>query len=251
MEHPSSRDDLSKFLVHLTRDYEGVSANNNLISIIENKVIEARNAHCLFKHDLNSLELSAVLRKQFNTVCFTEAPLPQIKRLIAKVAGRKIQLKAYGLIFDKSILLEKGVSPAIYINAQGTQLRNYLLDDFRSQFGEIKTLKGLRKTKQDYYKAIVQYYALINIISNRHNFTWEREWRLAGDFKFRYIDLVAVIADDPDNFELLCKKRLSKQNYRYIQMLPIISPNWNYEDIVEKMSLKIWNNALSNGSPEA
>ncbi len=231
MQHPASRDDLSRFLIHLTRDYEGVSAENNLISILKMRKIQARNAHCLFKHDLAKLRLSSTLQKRFTTVCFTEAPLPQIKRLIAKVAGRQIQLQPYGLVFDKDFLLARGASPAIYVNAKGTQLRDYLLVEFRKQFEKIKTLRSLKKSEQEYYESIVQYYSLINIISNNYDFTWEREWRLTGDLAFKYLKLIAIIAEDPDDFESLCEEQLPKQKFRYIQMLPIISPEWSYEDI--------------------
>lgn len=37
------RSDLSTFLVHLTRDYESMSARDNLKSIVSDRVIEARN----------------------------------------------------------------------------------------------------------------------------------------------------------------------------------------------------------------
>lgn len=251
MQHPSSRDDLSKFLIHLTRDYENVSAEDNLISILKVKIIRARNPHCLFMHDLANLGFSPKLQRQFNSVCFTEAPLPQIKRLIAKVAGRQIQLQPYGLIFDKSFLLAKGASPAIYVNAKGTQLRDYLLAEFRKQFAQIKTLKRPKKSQQEYYKSIVQYYSLINIIADNYDFTWEREWRLIGDLRFKYLNLIAIIARSPDTFESLCMQKLPRGKFRYIQMLPIISPEWSYEDIVERMSDKIRNNALSKAHPGA
>lgn len=38
----SSRDDLSHSLVHLTREYRGISAKENLISILKSRQIEAR-----------------------------------------------------------------------------------------------------------------------------------------------------------------------------------------------------------------
>jgi len=45
MEIPNNRDDLSRFLVHLTRDFEGELARHNLVQILKEKTIEARNAH--------------------------------------------------------------------------------------------------------------------------------------------------------------------------------------------------------------
>src|SRR5712692_5454037 len=143
MQHPASRDDLSRFLIHLTRDYEGVSAENNLISILKMRKIQARNAHCLFKHDLAKLRLSSTLQKRFTTVCFTEAPLPQIKRLIAKVAGRQIQLQPYGLVFDKDFLLARGASPAIYV----ILYRTLLLSHFEMSTSEVGSSYTLWKAR--------------------------------------------------------------------------------------------------------
>lgn len=251
MLHPSSRDDISKFVVHLTRDYQSNSAQANLFSILNDKVIYARNAHCLFKHELNRLGFNKNLLNCFNTVCFTETPLTQIKRLVAPVAGRKIELQPYGLVFHKFTLLERGASPAIYINTNGTQLRGYLLKQFREHFAGTKSIIKFKREQRDYHESIIQYYSLVNIISSNHDFTWEREWRFQGDFKFKYFDLVAIITESPEKFEQLCRNRLNALKRRYITRIPIISPDWSYEDIVEVISAQIWNNANAERIPQA
>lgn len=240
----SSREDLSKFLVHLTREYEGSSARENLISILREKTIRACNPHCLFMYEFDRLGFSEKLRRRFHTVCFTEAPLPQIKRLIAKVAGRAINLKPYGLVFDRRALLAQGANPAIYINAESTKLKQFLLSEFRKQFGEITTFSGLQDNERAHYEAIVQYYALVNIIRTNHDFTWEREWRLSGDLEFKYREIVAIIAPDPDKFESECKARLSATKFSQVKCLPIISCEWSYEDIVDVMSRRIRSYAI-------
>ncbi len=251
MSSPASRDDLSKFLVHLTRNYDGASADDNLLSILRDKTIYARNAHCLFMYEFDRLSFSRLLTQRFRTVCFTEAPLPQIKRLISKVEGKPINLKPYGLVFDRRTLLARGANPAIYINASTMRLKQFLLAHFREQFKDITTLKGLKQSQRAHYEAIVQYYSLVNIIRPNHDFTWEREWRLAGDFEFKYREVVAIIAHDPDDFESECKRSLSSTKFGYVKRLPIISPNWNYEDIVEVMSTRIWNYAIARTGAEA
>mgnify|MGYP001297315098 CR=1 FL=1 len=70
------RDDLSTFLVHLTRDIiEGQSAYENLINILNSQVIEARNPKGLcYNWDP---EFSSFAK----SVCFTETPLTYIKYL--------------------------------------------------------------------------------------------------------------------------------------------------------------------------
>ncbi len=88
---PRKRDDLSKFLIHLTKDEEdcGSKAIDNLISILKQKKIEARKAHCLFKHNFRQKGFTRKLEKKFNTVCLTEAPLNQIRILSTDFPGKK------------------------------------------------------------------------------------------------------------------------------------------------------------------
>jgi hypothetical protein len=118
----------------LTRDYDGSSAEINLINILRTKTIEARNAHCLVMHKLGKMGFTSLLTKKFSTVCFTETPLTQIKKIATRIPGRRIQLKPFGLIFWKDPLFESGASPAIYINAKGTLIDKFILDEFDGIF---------------------------------------------------------------------------------------------------------------------
>ncbi|MBL7188613.1 MAG: hypothetical protein ISS70_20000 [Phycisphaerae bacterium] len=244
MNDPRTRDDLSKFVVHLTRRHDGQSARANLLSILDAKLIKARNAHCLFKHDIARLNFTEVLQRSFKTVCFTETPLTQIARLTAEIPGRQIQLEPYGIVFYKDTVLERGGNPAIYINGN-SHLRDYLLKQFRQHFSGIRSLLRFKQRERMYHESIIQYYSLVNVISSNHDFTWEREWRFNGNFKFSYIDIVAVIARNPEQFQRLCEERFSGLKLDYIRGLSVISPDWTYEDIVETMSVQIWNNANS------
>jgi len=240
MELHRSREDLSRFLVHLTRDYGGKSAKFNLINILKEKKIYARNAHCLVMHKIEKMGFSRLLKSKFNTVYFTETPLTQIKQITTEIKGRKIQLKPYGLVFWKNSLFKAGSSPSIYINAKGTSVSRFLLDEFDSTFDGIKTLETFRKVKADHYKNIVHYYSLINVVKDKHDFLWEREWRHHGDFTFKYGDIVAIIANNPSEFEKLCEKNLKKTKYKYIKKIPIINLEWTYEELLEEFAIKIW-----------
>jgi len=241
---PSHREDLSRFLVHLTRDSGETDARGNLITILRDKTIEARNGHCLFLHEFGRLGFTKVLTECFNTVCFTETPLTQIHRLTGKIRGRRVELKGYGLVFAKDWLIEKGACPAVYLNARGTNLREYLLSRFRSDFQTVKSLKTFRKRQLSHFRSIIQYYSLINIIGSNYDFAWEREWRYSGALKFKYRDLVAIVAENPASFESYCKQELPSSKLKFIKRLPIVSPGYSYEDVVEAMSFKIWNDAV-------
>jgi hypothetical protein len=236
-EHPKNRDDISKFLIHLTRDYENSMAVDNLVNILYYKVIEARNPHCLFIHKLTGF--TPVLRQKFNSVCLTETPLNQIRNLTIDVSTRKVKLKPYGLVFWKDELLRSGANPAVYINASGTGLRDYLLDQFNIQFKDIYRWRDLREAN-DYSKEIIQYFSLINIVNEKHDFMWEREWRHPGNLSFSYNELVAIIAEDPKIFERSCRARFNKAEFEKLLGIPMISPYWNYEEIVEELSFTLW-----------
>jgi hypothetical protein len=240
MNDPRERKDFSRFLVHLTRNTRGIKAEENLINMLDHRKIEARNFHCLFGPKIKKMELTKKLKKSFKTVCFTETPLDQIFKLTVEDFPRRIKLRPYGLVFWRDVLLEKGANPAIYINGDGTNLNKYLINEFDRHFKNISALKGL-KNNQEYYQEIVHYYSLINLISDRYDFSWEREWRCNGDFKFKYRDIVTIISDSPETFLEKCHKNLTKNKMNYINRIPIISSRWGYERVIDEMSEKLWN----------
>lgn len=233
------RSDLSRYLVHLTRNYKNESALDNLISILKTKTIQARNYHCLFSPKLRKMDISDVLKNSFKTVCFTETPLNQIKNLVQDIPDRSINLQPYGIVFWRDQLLEKGANSAIYLNAQGTDLRDYLIQQFDDQFRNVKTLRKLKK-EDSYYNEIVQYFSLINVINDKYDFSWEREWRYHGDFKFNYRNMVAIVCDNPEKFEVICEKKLGTKALNFVKRTPLISPEWNYEQVIEELSIKLW-----------
>ncbi|MFA5803863.1 MAG: hypothetical protein WC879_04420 [Melioribacteraceae bacterium] len=236
--NPQKRDDFSKFIIHLTRNYKNISAENNLINILNQKCIEAINFHCLFSPLIKKMDFSDLLQKKFMTVCFTEIPLNQINKVVGDIPGRNIQLQPFGLVFWRHHIIDKGGNPALYINGS-SDLKKFLLCKFKEQFENIKLFKKL-KAKDSNYREIVNYFSLINIIQDNHDFSWEREWRFNGDFKFNYSDLVAIIAENPEEFLEKCSSNLSVRKVEYIKRIPIINPEWNYEEILESFALSIW-----------
>lgn len=240
MNDHRDREDFSRFLVHLTREYEGATAEENLVAMLRSRRVEARNAHCLFAPKIKRIGFSDVLKKQFNTVCFTEVPLNQLKHLTKEIPNRSIKLKPYGLVFRKAHLLEEGANPAIYISNKAEGLRELLLSQFDAHFREHRKYRQLKKQFGEGADAIIRYYAFINIISDRVDFSWEREWRLKGDFAFGFQQLVAIIAPDPTAFRATVNTEFGPKLRDRIARISIVSPDWNYEQLVEEMSLHIW-----------
>lgn len=234
------RDDLSRFLVHLTRDYSDATAEDNLLSMLRQKRIEARNAHCLFAPKVSKIGFSNVLKKQFNTVCFTETPLNQLQHLAQEIPGRKIELCPFGLVFWKANLLEAGANPAVYINSKAKGLRELLLKQFDEHFKQLRQYRQFKLEFGNDADAIIRYYALINIISDRVDFSWEREWRVKGDFSFTFNQLVAIIAPDPKNFRKKADQYFGSKLLGEIARIPVVCPEWNYEQLVEEMTFRIW-----------
>lgn len=112
------RQDISPFLVHLTRDIpNGLTAHQALESIIRqrhlhSKGTEISDARFGIAHsgmpDTDRL-------KYFGAVSLTETPISKIHCLL-DIAYRQIQLQPYGLVFLKERLQMRGVSPVVYLN---------------------------------------------------------------------------------------------------------------------------------------
>lgn len=235
---PNDRDDLSRFLVHLTRDGNDGDAEANLLDILRSGRIEARNAHCLFQHMLH--DFTPKLRGRFRTVCLTEVPFTQLRHLAEEIPGRSIRLKPYGLVFRKSALLKRGASPAIYINAKGTVLRDYLLTEFKRHFGTNKRYDQLKQKFPNEADAIIHYYSLVNVISDKYDFTWEREWRFPGNLAFGMSEVFAVIAPQPKAFRSECRRKLPLLLWEDVRRVPVVSPEWNAERIIDELSVELW-----------
>ena len=56
--------------------------------------------------------LNADDRDYFNVVCFTEAPLHEIRLFVGSIEGRGVVLEPYGLVFTKEFIGKQGGNPA-------------------------------------------------------------------------------------------------------------------------------------------
>ena len=72
------------------------------------------------------------------------------------------------------------------------------------------------------------------------DFSWEREWRHTGDFRFEFNQLVAIIAPNPSRFRSGYKKHFSLKHWKQIERIPVISPEWNYAQLVEDLTHRLW-----------
>lgn len=236
------RDDVSRFLVHLTRSGGNSHAADNLISILEDQTLEARNFHCLCMYKIEKLGLEEELADRFKSVCLTETPLTQIRHIAQKIEGRQIELSPYGLVFRRKDLLERGATPAVYLNGKKGGVGRLLNDRFYHDFRDARTLaKAITKHGAN-FDAVVNHYATLNTIRSGHDFTWEREWRFVGDLPVDFSEVYVILAKDPKAFRKRCEHELPAKVAKSVAKIPIISPAWSYETLVHHHAVNMWNN---------
>jgi hypothetical protein len=207
------RDDLSTFLVHLTRNTENArTAKENLIDIICGRVIEPRNAKGLF-YSVDEV------RHQVKSVCFNETPLSYIKHTIGKLHGRDIELSPYGLVFSKDFLIHKGANPIFYVNTYNNQNRKQVLID---------TIRQLDVSQQKEIAPYIDIFGWTSAGGGIYDFHWEHEWRYLGNFEFEWKDIVFGLCEDEyiDELEQLFEKEIR-----------FISPFMSLEEIVGRLVL--------------
>lgn len=214
------RGDISRFVVHLTRDDRkdfpegGARAAENFSSIIKDRKIRAHIPHCL-----HADRIPAEHRKRFSVCCFTETPLSELHLLTRHIPGRRVQLSAHGLVFSREFLVTNGAQPALYINSYE---RNLWLREAADRLCDIAEDNDFRKGK------LWRFLPYLNAMHERYDFTWEREWRVRGNLKFKPRDIVCVIL--PEKGEETWKQRFLSRG------VPVVSPGWSTERIVAELS---------------
>jgi hypothetical protein len=223
------RGDLSKYMVHLTRDDRkdfpgGQSAVENFTSILDDLEIRAYSAHCL--HGKQVKALGDKVEELFQVSCFTETPLNELKNLL-DVGWRKIFLEPYGFVFDRDFLLLNGAQHVTYVN-------NYAgHDERRAAYDQIFKIAARRRFKGTIWKVL----PFVNVMHGGHDFAWEREWRVRGNVSFELSDLVCVVLPE-DEQEL--RERLEYMG------VAAIAPEWRYEQMVgelaqqQRQTRKVW-----------
>jgi hypothetical protein len=189
----SGREDVSRFMVHLTRDdrdeySDGGTAKSNLLAILRERRLRAIAAHCT--HNKRIEKLPKRLARYFDTVCFTETPLNQLHLLVREIPGRKVKLSPYGICFRKDFIGQQKGQPALYINEyeSNTWLRD-CLDELYDMSVSAERLK----------KPLWRILPFVNSMHERYDFSWEREWRVRGDLCFSAVRLSVSFSQQTAN----------------------------------------------------
>ena len=217
------REDISRFVVHLTRDDRktfpqgGSSARENFLSIVNGRKIVAYSPHCLHSRSLS--QLSEEVQKRLEVACFTEVPLNQLHLLCQVIPGRSIKLDSFGFVFSKEFFANAGGQPAIYVNSYGEN------SWYREAFDE---LFALVKSDGENASLLWRILPFLNAMHERCDFSWEREWRIRGKLRFKLSDVVAIVL--PANGEEDLKEQFAGAG------VAVISPGWTYEQIVAELA---------------
>ena len=193
------RGDISPFLVHLTRDLDGVVAETRLVSILDSHELRPGDGPVSDARYGGTLRgVSLVRRRQlFNAVCFTETPLAEAHCLL-EIDARRVNLEPFGLVFMKDRLKARGVCPVIYINNEQGDMDVVA-----------RALFSLKDAAPDAAELLLPLLAIFGqklqpTEANQRqggtkDFAWEREWRYPharGPFQFELNDVYCALCPD-------------------------------------------------------
>jgi len=243
------RGDLSPFLIHLTRtgsvrvnkdifpnaktDRLTLDAKQSLESIIKDKMIKARSPYGYFNYKVNIKRAdgsftnpgSLIERKWLVSVCFTETPVDHVRLQCQAIVGRQLHFQPSGLAFFENSVRREGGNPLFYVDGANESIK-FACDQIPTQ-PNCSNFKGLMPFVEGFGRPLYQYQA--QSTPNEIDFRWEREWRVAGHFKFEFIDVA---------FGLCKTNEISHFEKLVGGAFPFIDPTQDMKNVKEK--LKSW-----------
>jgi len=234
------RSDLSTFVIHLTRDYQGIQALTNLVSIIQHLTIEARSPLGIAKEMDEPANPSAQSQR---VVSFTETPLEHIYSFFAELdEERQCKFKPYGIGLTKMQARKLDINPVWYIDkTPGTQW----LHNPEDQYPPAPLTKLIIEAKRigDFHSSsIAQITPYIEPIgtwgTHQREFWWEREWRHVGDFHFNVAQIAFGLCEEEriTEFEKWVHSLYGTESQYPI--LRFIDPRWGLEEIIAHLAGK-------------
>jgi hypothetical protein len=191
----SRRNDLSTFVVHLTRDIvetdsEGqpvwIPAEQSLRWIIEGRALRAVTPMGWAK----ALDDTGDPAKQSQRViCFSEAPLEHTYSLVAEIEdrARDIELRPYGLALPKLVARRLGVNPVWYVDMTGgTGSHDWDIVHALDRLRDGLVADDIAGRSDFHSHDLAQLFPFVEAMGswpgrNPKEFWWEREWRCRGD----------------------------------------------------------------------
>jgi len=201
--------DMSDYLVHFTKHYNGKSASENIMSILSERRIRARNAFGIARKDAPDKDSQRV-------VCFSEIPL----HLLGRIVERRSE---FGIGFRKSFLRTLGAVPVWCIENTSQAAR------------AIQTLKfgcelDTEDSSRNPFWTITPFIDFTGKFPGgvKYQFDWEREWRKAGDLDFSvphatFLLIPESLHDKARAFYTAARETNTGPSYE----CPFIDPHWD------------------------
>lgn len=139
--------------------------------------------------------------------------------LVRDVPGRSIVLEPFGFCFRKRFLIKSGAQQAIYVNSYGSN--GWLKDSAMALY---KRFVAAGNIEDPEWRLL----PFLNVMHEKYDFSWEREWRVLGGLDFKLSDLVCVVLPETGEDDI-------KSVFAEIG-IAAISPGWRYEQIVEQLA---------------
>lgn len=233
------RTDLSTFVIHWSRDFDGKSAQDNLISILKDSKIAARTpmgaAVKKLEEQPDGEDRERALTSQ-KVICFTEAPLEQAWSFVSYIHGRQVQLQPYGLAFTKRTARRLGVNPVWYVDMTPGG-HEWLIKDVWSLVDRAIE-RRLSTFNQDPIARIAPFVEGMGSWRDdpraRKEFWWEREWRHMGDLTFPLEEVAVILCPEADMaaFEEVNGASSPGEGRR----VPLVDPCWGLEHIIATLA---------------
>ena len=216
-EFLQAKEDYSKYLVHLTRLKDGRSGSKILDMILHEKTLRAYQHHCYFDKNLEQPD-SVEIKDQFKVACFTETPLGQIDALLQPLLGRWYLFEPYGLVFEKKFIREMGGNPVFYVTRAVAQ-------PLWKLYWKVKG----NEFEGELHKSTCRTLALVSLCDDRkdakHDWHWEREWRIVGDLHFDYTDVYCGLCPEDEIGYF-------RSNFGEV---PFIDPTWRPKRLLDEL----------------
>jgi hypothetical protein len=221
------RSDLSTYLVHLTKSYEGKSPLDNLVSIMDSKCLQARTAYGMgagFEDEADFLETQKV-------VCFSETPLEHVWMMCEEIVGRDLSLGPCGLAVSKVWGRRHGVNPVWYIDiTTGHDWLTVPIDRLADKALADGKRGGTPFKNSDIALVLPFLEQMGKPLSIRKEFWWEREWRHVGPLFLPWPSVVALFAPEEDHETL--RQRLQHNPTSQIKLPPVLDATWGLERMI-------------------
>ncbi|KAA1152091.1 MULTISPECIES: hypothetical protein [Pseudoalteromonas] len=206
---PVTKPDMSNYLIHMTdeQSFNSIlkSGGSNSKGLIKALIPKGANKDS-FSHEI---------------ACFTETPIHAIGAFLEISKRRSNEKMVYGIGFKKTLMVELGVRPTLYLD--GTKLANFF---------ELKKIESLDEKTRSFLDSLSPLIHPLGENAKRQGFTWEREWRYTDKhgFSFSYEEIEVICC--PKESQELIKLELGE----YAKDIKFVDTSSKYQEITQFIS---------------